>query len=68
MQRLNAFAPAPDWGDSQAVVGQMLWAAQAARNRGQSEAPLLHRADQALYRAKRAGRNRCAAAWEAADA
>ncbi|WP_416426749.1 GGDEF domain-containing protein [Pseudomonas sp. App30] len=28
----------------------------------------LHRADQALYRAKRAGRNRCAAAWEAADA
>lgn len=28
----------------------------------------LHRADQALYRAKRGGRNRCAAAWEAADA
>ncbi|MHC8318095.1 GGDEF domain-containing protein [Pseudomonas sp. LB3P31] len=28
----------------------------------------LHRADQALYRAKRDGRNRCAAAWENADA
>ncbi|MNQ77656.1 putative diguanylate cyclase YdaM [compost metagenome] len=28
----------------------------------------LHRADQALYRAKRDGRNRCAAAWESADA
>ncbi|WEK08858.1 MAG: GGDEF domain-containing protein [Candidatus Pseudomonas colombiensis] len=28
----------------------------------------LHRADQALYRAKRDGRNRCAAAWEAVDA
>jgi len=28
----------------------------------------LQRADQALYRAKRGGRNRCAAAWENADA
>lgn len=28
----------------------------------------LHRADQALYRAKRDGRNRCAAAWEHSDA
>jgi diguanylate cyclase (GGDEF)-like protein len=28
----------------------------------------LHRADQALYRAKRDGRNRCAAAWENVDA
>jgi diguanylate cyclase (GGDEF)-like protein len=28
----------------------------------------LQRADQALYRAKRGGRNRCAAAWESADA
>ena len=28
----------------------------------------LHRADQALYRAKRDGRNRCAAAWESVDA
>jgi diguanylate cyclase (GGDEF)-like protein len=28
----------------------------------------LHRADQALYRAKRSGRNRCAAAWENTDA
>lgn len=28
----------------------------------------LQRADQALYRAKRDGRNRCAAAWEASDA
>jgi len=28
----------------------------------------LQRADQALYRAKRSGRNRCAAAWEAVDA
>ncbi|MGY4492577.1 diguanylate cyclase (GGDEF)-like protein [Pseudomonas sp. TE3610] len=28
----------------------------------------LHRADQALYRAKRSGRNQCAAAWEAVDA
>ncbi|MBK5536712.1 GGDEF domain-containing protein [Pseudomonas sp. TH05] len=28
----------------------------------------LQRADQALYRAKRDGRNRCAAAWEQADA
>ncbi|MGC1328770.1 MULTISPECIES: GGDEF domain-containing protein [unclassified Pseudomonas] len=28
----------------------------------------LHRADQALYRAKRNGRNQCAAAWEAVDA
>lgn len=28
----------------------------------------LQRADQALYRAKRTGRNRCAAAWEQADA
>nr|WP_218626385.1 GGDEF domain-containing protein [Pseudomonas sp. dw_358] len=28
----------------------------------------LHRADQALYRAKRSGRNRCAAAWEPIDA
>lgn len=28
----------------------------------------LQRADQALYRAKRDGRNRCAAAWESADA
>jgi diguanylate cyclase (GGDEF)-like protein len=28
----------------------------------------LHRADQALYQAKRSGRNRCAAAWEDADA
>ncbi len=28
----------------------------------------LHRADQALYRAKRNGRNQCAAAWEMADA
>jgi diguanylate cyclase (GGDEF)-like protein len=28
----------------------------------------LHRADQALYQAKRAGRNQCAAAWENADA
>ena len=28
----------------------------------------LQRADQALYRAKRGGRNQCAAAWEAADA
>lgn len=28
----------------------------------------LHRADQALYRAKRSGRNRCLAAWEAVDA
>ena len=62
MQRLNAFAPAPDWGDSQAVVGQMLWAAQAARNRGQSEAPLLHRTDQALYQSKNQRRNRVTAA------
>lgn len=28
----------------------------------------LHRADEALYRAKRSGRNRCSAAWEQADA
>jgi diguanylate cyclase len=28
----------------------------------------LHRADQALYQAKRSGRNRCAAAWEEVDA
>ncbi|WP_300656911.1 diguanylate cyclase [Pseudomonas sp.] len=28
----------------------------------------LQRADQALYRAKRSGRNRCAAAWEGVDA
>jgi PleD family two-component response regulator len=28
----------------------------------------LQRADQALYRAKRDGRNRCAAAWENVDA
>ncbi|MBS7726285.1 GGDEF domain-containing protein [Pseudomonas lalucatii] len=28
----------------------------------------LHRADQALYQAKRSGRNRCTAAWEAVDA
>jgi len=28
----------------------------------------LHRADKALYRAKRAGRNRCVAAWECVDA
>lgn len=28
----------------------------------------LHRADQALYQAKRTGRNRCAATWEQADA
>lgn len=28
----------------------------------------LHRADQALYQAKRNGRNRCAATWEPADA
>ncbi|MFI8479983.1 diguanylate cyclase domain-containing protein [Pseudomonas sp. NPDC078700] len=28
----------------------------------------LHRADQALYQAKRTGRNRCAAAWEGASA
>lgn len=28
----------------------------------------LQRADQALYRAKRSGRNRCAAAWEVVDA
>ncbi|MGA3828198.1 diguanylate cyclase domain-containing protein, partial [Pseudomonas chlororaphis] len=28
----------------------------------------LQRADQALYRAKRDGRNRCAAAWENIDA
>lgn len=28
----------------------------------------LQRADQALYRAKRSGRNRCSAAWEAVDA
>lgn len=55
MQRLNAFAPALDWEDSQAFVGQMLWAAQAARNRGQSEGPLLHRADHALYQSKNQG-------------
>jgi GGDEF domain-containing protein len=29
---------------------------------------LRQRADQALYRAKRDGRNRCAAAWENVDA
>jgi diguanylate cyclase (GGDEF)-like protein len=28
----------------------------------------LQRADQALYRAKRSGRNRCAAAWDPSDA
>ena len=28
----------------------------------------LQRADQALYRAKRSGRNRCEAAWEESDA
>jgi hypothetical protein len=62
MQHLEAFAAALEWEDSQVFVGQMPLAAQAARNRGQSEAPLLHRTDQALYQSKNQGCNRVTAA------
>jgi len=40
----------------------------AAHRAGDSTDATVQRADQALYRAKRDGRNRCAAAWENIDA
>jgi len=41
IQHLEAFIAALEWDDPQAFLGQMVWAAQVARNRGLSESPLL---------------------------
>ena len=50
------------------VSGLSLSAGMALLSAGDDLDEALQRADQALYRAKRDGRNRCAAAWENADA
>lgn len=50
------------------VRGLSLSAGMTLLHEGDDLDHALHRADQALYRAKRDGRNRCAAAWESVDA
>ncbi|MDE1163923.1 MAG: GGDEF domain-containing protein [Pseudomonas sp.] len=61
-----AFANAEPLGLS--VANLSLSAGMTLLHEGDDLDDALHRADQALYRAKRSGRNRCAAAWESTDA
>jgi diguanylate cyclase (GGDEF)-like protein len=62
----RAFAGSTPLGDK--VDGLSLSAGMTLLAPGDDLDDALQRADQALYRAKRGGRNRCAAAWETADA
>lgn len=61
-----AFAAAMPLGDR--IDGLSLSAGMTMLAPGDDLDDALQRADQALYRAKRGGRNRCAAAWETSDA
>lgn len=62
----EAFAAAEPVGLK--VANLSLSAGMTLLNAGDELDEALQRADQALYRAKRNGRNRCDAAWEAVDA
>lgn len=55
LQRELALKPI-SWGNRQLMV--TFSAGAAARRKGETEAALIHRADQALYEAKRVGKNR----------
>ncbi len=64
----QAFSSARPLGLSQGGISLSLSVGMTRLQQGDSLELALQRADQALYRAKRNGRNRCEASWESSDA
>ncbi len=61
LERIRSAVQARDWRDIAPGLAQTVSAGVASYRKGETVEQLLHRADQALYEAKRAGRNRVVA-------
>jgi diguanylate cyclase (GGDEF)-like protein len=61
LERIRIALQARDWGGVAPGLAQTVSAGVASFRKGETVEDLLHRADQALYEAKRAGRNRVVA-------